>query len=147
MVPLVGSAQGRFRATRVPHPTTPGDFAIRVEVRLHHARPHTTYLVQRGAEAFAPPGPPPGFDMSTTTDGSCQRGLFVAPWSTLIPAQPAFVSWPTTITTDAQGNGATDFVFALPFPLPVFDVTFRVIEDSPAPQSVLQTDCTVLPLL
>jgi hypothetical protein len=146
LVSIVGAGQGRFRATRVPHPTVPGNFAVHVEARIHHAKPNTTYLVQRAAEAFNP-APPPDFPMSTTTDGSCQRGLAVAPWSTLVPAQAAFVTWPTTFTTDGEGNGSTDFVFATTVPLPLFDVMFRVIESGSAPQSALQTDCTFLPLL
>ncbi|HXM38166.1 MAG TPA: hypothetical protein VN908_05835 [Gemmatimonadales bacterium] len=146
LVSVVGPGEGRFRATRVPHPTVPGNFAVHVEARIHHAKPNTTYLVQRAAEAFIP-SPPAGFPMSTTTDGSCQRGLAIAPWSTLVPVPPAFVTWPTTLTTDDEGNGATDFVFATTAPLPLFDVMFRVIESGSAPQSALLTDCTVLPLL
>jgi hypothetical protein len=144
---LVGPGRGRFRGTRVPHPTMPGNFAIHVEARIHHAKPNTTYLVQRAAEAAGPPGLPSGVDVSTTTDGSCQRGLALAPWSTLSPAPSAFVTWPTTLTTDERGDGAVDFVFGVAFPLPVFDVMFRVIESGSAPQSALQTDCTILPLL
>ena len=146
LVSIVGDGQGRFRATRVPHPTVPGNFAVHVEARIHHAKPNTTYLVQRSAEAFNP-SPPAGFPMTTTTDGSCQRGLAIAPWSTLVPAPVAFATWPTTFTTDPEGNGETDFVFATTVPLPLFDVMFRVIEDGSAPQSVFQTDCTSLPLL
>jgi hypothetical protein len=41
------------------------------------------------------------------------------------------------ITTDGQGNGAADFDVAFGFPLPLFDVMFRVIENSPAPTSVV----------
>jgi hypothetical protein len=51
------------------------------------------------------------------------------------------------ITTDGQGNGAADFDVAFGFPLPLFDVMFRVIENSPAPTSVVPSDCTSLPLL
>lgn len=146
LVSIVGPGQGRFRATRVPHPTVPGNFAVHVEAIIHHAKPNTTYLVQRAAEVFNP-APPAGFPMSTTIDGSCQRGLALAPWSTLVPAPPAFVTWPTALTTDGEGNGATDFVFATTLPLPLFDVMFRVIESGSTPQSVFQTDCTVVPLL
>jgi hypothetical protein len=146
LMAIVGRGHGRFRATRVPHPTVPGNFAVHIEARIRHALPNTTYLVQRAAEAFNP-SPPAGFPTSTTIDGSCQRGLAIAPWSTLAPAPPAFVTWPTTLTTDAQGDGATDFVFATSVPLPLFDVMFRVIENSPAPVSALQTECTIVPLL
>jgi hypothetical protein len=79
----------------------------------------------------------------------------MAPWSTLVPAAPAFSTFPDQahglpaliFATDGDGGGAADFVFAVGNPLPLFDVTFRVIENSPAPTSVLQSDCTILPLL
>jgi hypothetical protein len=153
LVSVVGPGKGRFRATRVPHPTIPGNFAVHIEVRLRHAKQNTTYVVQRAAEAFAPPGAPAGFDVSTTTDGSCQRGLFLPPWSTLSPTPALFNTVPDqgtgspTITTDHEGNGAADFLFAQLFPLPLFDVMFRVLESGPTPTSALVTDCTNLPLL
>jgi len=156
LVSFIGPGHGRIRATRVPHPTTPGNFAVHIEVRIRHARPNPNYVVQRAAEAFSPPSAPPaGFDVATLTDGSCQRGLAIAPWSTLVPAAPAFNTFPDQahglpaliFTTDGDGSGVTDFVVALGNPLPLFDVTFRVMENSPAPTSVLQSDCTVVPLL
>jgi hypothetical protein len=52
-----------------------------------------------------------------------------------------------TITTDGEGKGAADFRFTAGFPLALFDVMFRVIENTPAPKSVLQSDCTAVPLL
>src|SRR5688572_27289036 len=138
LVSLVGPGNGRIRATRVPHPTTPGNFAVHIEVRIRHARKNTTYLVQRAAEAFAPPGAPAGFDVATLTDGSCQRGLAIAPWSTLpAPTPAAFATFPDpaqalpnlTITTDGHGKGAADFLFTAGVPLALFDVMFRVIEN------------------
>jgi len=156
LVSVFGPGHGRIRATRVPHPTTPGNFAVHFEIRIQHAKPNTAYVGQRAAEAFAPPATPPtGFDVATLTDGSCQRGLTIAPWSTIVPPPAVFTTIPDQahglpafiITTDRHGNAAADFVFAQAFPLPLFDVTFRVIENSPAPTSMLQSDCTVLPLL
>jgi hypothetical protein len=156
LVSVVGPGKGHVRATRIPHPTTPGNFAVHIEIRIRHAKPNTGYVGQRAAEAFAPPAvPPTGFDLSTLTDGSCQRGLAIAPWSTLVPPPVAFNTFPDqahglpalVITTDGQGNGAADFVVAFGFPLPLFDVMFRVIENTPAPTSVLVSDCTSLPLL
>ena len=142
LVSFIGPGSGRIRATRVPHPTTPGNFAVHIEVRIRYAKPNTPYTVQRAAEAFSPPSAPPaGFDVATLTDGSCQRGLAIAPWSTLVPAAPAFSTFPDQahglpaliFTTDGDGRGAADFVFAIGNPLPLFDVTFRVIENSPHP--------------
>jgi hypothetical protein len=154
LVSVVGPGQGRIRATRIPHPTTPGNFAVHIEISIRNAKPNTAYVGQRAAEAFPPPGAPTGFDIATIADGSCQRGLAIAPWSTLVTPPPAFVSFPdqahglpaVIITTDGDGNGAADFVVAFGFPLPLFDVMFRVIENSPAPTSVLMSDCTILPL-
>jgi len=153
LLSVIGPGQGRIRATRVPHPTTPGNFAVHIEVRIH-AKPNTAYVGQRAAEAF-PTGVPAGFDVATLTDGSCQRGLAIAPWSTLVPPPLFFQTFPDQaqglpeliITTDGDGNATADFVVAFGVPLPLFDVTFRVIENSPTPTSVLQSDCTVLPLL
>jgi hypothetical protein len=156
LVSVFGPGKGRIRATRIPHPTTPGNFAVHIEIRIRHAKPNTAYVGQRAAEAFAPPATPPGgFPVATLTDGSCQRGLGIAPWSTLVPPPAAFTTFPDQahglpaliITTDEEGDGAADFVVAFAFPLPLFDVAFRVIENTPAPTSMLQSDCTVLPLL
>ncbi len=77
------------------------------------------------------------------------------PWSTLVPQPVAFPVIPDQahglpaliMTTDGDGNAAADFIVAFPFPLPLFDVTFRVVENGPAPTSMLQSDCIVLPLL
>lgn len=150
LIAIDGPGFGSIRARRVPHPTTPGNFAIHIVVSVRHALPSTSYLVQRAPETFAPPGAPTGFDLATTTDGSCQRAFGLAPWSTLSPAPASFLTFPNqgtgtpVITTDTDGDGSADFVFALAFPLPTFDVTFRVLENSPAPTSVLQSRCTTL---
>ena len=146
LVAITGPGHGRFRATRIAHPTTPGNFAIHIEARVRGAKPNTSYLVQRAPDTFSPPGPPAGFAVSTLTDGSCQRALALPPWTTLVPAPAAFVSWVPTVTTDERGDGETDFVFALPFPLPAFDVMFRLLEVGVAPRSVLVTDCITLPV-
>ena len=156
LVSVAGPGKGHIRATRIPHPTTPGNFAVHIEIKIRHAKRNTGYVGQRAAEAFAPPAvPPAGFDLTTLTDGSCQRGLAIAPWSTIAPPPAAFNTFPDQahglpaliITTDGSGNGEADFVVAFGFPLPLFDVMFRVIENASAPTSVLQSDCTSLPLL
>jgi hypothetical protein len=154
LVSVIGPGQGWIRATRIPNPTTPGNFAVHIEIKIRHVKPNTAYVGQRAAEACPPPSPPAGFPVATIADGSCQRGLGIPPWSTLVPPPPAFVSFPDQahglpvliIATDEEGNGAADFVVAFGFPLPLFDVMFRVLENSPAPTSVLLSDCTILPL-
>jgi hypothetical protein len=154
LVSVIGPGHGWIHATRIPNPTTPGNFAVHIEIKIHHVKPNTAYVVQRAAEVFPPPGPPAGFPVATIADGSCQRGLGLPPWSTLVPPPPGFVTFPDQahglptliITTDEEGNGAADFVVAFGFPLPLFDVMFRVLENNPAPMSVLLSDCTILPL-
>jgi hypothetical protein len=150
LVAIDGHGRGWLRARRIPHPTTPGNFAVHIVASIRHAIPNAAYVVQRAPEIFAPPGAPAGFDVSTTLDGSCQRALGLPPWSTLSPPPAAFLTFPDqgngapVITTDADGSGSADFVFALAFPLPTFDVAFRVLENSPAPTSAFQSPCKTL---
>jgi len=145
-----GPGSGSIRVHRIPHPTTPGNFAVHIVVSIWHALPNTGYLVQRAPEVFAPPGAPSGFDVATTADGSCQRAFGLSPWSTLSPAPASWLTFPDqgtgtpVITTDGDGEGSADFTFALAFPLPAFDVAFRVLENTPAPTSVFQSQCTTL---
>jgi len=154
LLAVFGPGKGHIRAVRIPHPTTPGNFAVHIAIRIRHAKPNTTYVAQRAPGVF-PAGAPAGFDVATLTDGSCQRGLAMPPWSTLVPSPVAFPDIPDQahglpallITTDGDGNAAADFIVAFPFPLPLFDVTFRVVESGPAPTSMLQSDCIVVPLL
>lgn len=153
LVSISGPGRGRIKATRIEHPTTPGNFAVRIEIQVRRAPPNTTYLVQRAPEVSPPFGINP-----TTTDGSCQRGLDIAPWSTVTPTRPAsFLTFPVTVpppsapqsvrlTTDARGRGELEFDFAAGVPFPAFDVMFRLLEDSPAPRSVLVSECTTLAL-
>src|SRR6267378_1283243 len=79
LVSVIGPGQGWIRATRIPNPTTPGNFAVHIEIKIRHVKPNTAYVGQRAAEAFPPPGAPAGSPVSTITDGSCQRGLAIAP--------------------------------------------------------------------
>jgi hypothetical protein len=151
LVAVVGQGSGEIRATRIPHPTTAGFFAVHIEVKVRGANANTAYIVQRAAEGFGA-GPPAGFDVSTLTDGSCQRGLVMAPWSAIVPAPVFFSSFvdqgtgSPTLTTNQRGDGQADFRQALTFPLPAFDVMFRLVEVGVAPKAVLQSSCTTLPL-
>ncbi|HEY7566508.1 MAG TPA: hypothetical protein VH762_03000 [Gemmatimonadaceae bacterium] len=151
LVALFGQGMGEIKATRVPHPTTAGNFAVHIEVKVRGAKANTGFQVQRAAEGFGA-APPAGFDIATLTDGSCQRGLAMAPWSAITPAPVYFSSFvdqgtgSPILTTNASGEGQADFGQALTFPLPAFDVVFRLVEVGAAPKAVLQSSCTTLPL-
>jgi len=151
IVALFGQGTGEIRATRIAHPTTPANFAVHIEVKVRGAKANTGFQVQRAAEGFGA-APPAGFDLSTLTDGSCQRGLAMAPWSGITPQPVYFSSFvdqgtgSPILTTNASGDGQADFQQALTFPLPAFDVVFRLVEVGAAPKAVLQSSCTTLPL-
>ena len=151
LVALFGEGWGDIKATRIPHPSTPANFAVHIEVSVHGAKANTGFQVQRAAEAFGA-GPPAGFDVSTLTDGSCQRGLAMTPWSALTPQPVYFSSFvdqgtgSPILTTNASGEGTADFQQANTTPLPAFDVVFRLVEVGAAPKAVLQSSCTTLPL-
>ena len=151
LVALFGQGTGEIKATRTPHPTTPGNFAVRIEAKVRGAKANASFQVQRAAEAFGA-GPPAGFDVSTLTDGSCQRGLAMAPWSAVTPQPVYFSSFvdqgtgSPILTTNASGDGQADFGQALTTPLPAFDVVFRLVEVGAAPKAVLESSCTTLPL-
>ena len=150
LVALFGQGTGEIKATRIPHPTTPGNFAVHIEVKVRGAKANTSFQVQRAADAFGTV--PAGFDVSTLADGSCQRGLVMAPWTSLTPPPVyfnPFVDQGTgspVLTTNANGDGQADFQQALTTPLPAFDVVFRLVEVGAAPKAVLESTCTTLPL-
>jgi hypothetical protein len=127
-----------------PHSATNGTFAADFKVRLRNAKPNTTYTVQRAAEV----------GRVLSSDGICQRGLSLAPWSSADPPAAAFVTFlpdgttPVTLTTTATGDGSVDFAFANTIVAGTrFDVMFRVLDDVALPKSVLLSECiTVLVL-
>jgi hypothetical protein len=134
---IVGPGRGRIRATRIGDPS--GNFAVPIDVQVRRAAPNTTYLIQRAPEV----NPPPGTNPTTTTDGFCQRGFDLPPWSTVAARFLTFQS--STLTTDRRGNGALEFVFVAPVWFPAFDVMFRLLEVGDAPRSVLVSECTTMP--
>jgi hypothetical protein len=151
LVSLSGPGRGRIRATRIDHPTTPGNFAVHIEIQVRRAQSNTTYLIQRAPEV----NPPFGIN-ATTTDGFCQRGLDVPPWSAVTPNRPpSFLTFPVTVplpstapvtlTTDKRGSGELEFDFAASVAVPAFDVMFRLLEVGSAPRSVLVSECTTMP--
>jgi hypothetical protein len=150
LISISGPGRGRIRATGIDHPTTTGNFAVHIEIQVRRALPNTTYLVQRAPEV----NPPFGIN-STTTDGFCQRGLDIPPWSTVTPTRPpSFLTFPVTValpstaqvtlTTDKRGSGELQFDFAAGAAFPAFDVMFRLLEVGAAPRSVLVSECTTI---
>jgi hypothetical protein len=98
-----------------------GTFHAQIEVNVHDAPPNTTFLVQRR----------PDLD----PDGACTGASFLT-----FPG-------PARLTTSAGGAGAIHIDFAPPVGSPYltaeqFDVTFRLLEESPNPGATdLRTDC------
>src|SRR6267154_282706 len=63
LVAVFGPGKGHIRAARIPHPTTPGNFAVHIEIGIRHAKPNTAYVAQRAPEVF-PTGAPAGVDVA-----------------------------------------------------------------------------------
>ena len=123
-----------------------GVFTADIKVRLRNAKPNTTYIVQRAPEV----------GRALSSDGVCQRGMSVSPWSSADPPAPAFITFPqangttpVSLVTSATGEGSVDFSFSVST-IPAgtqFDVMFRVLDDVALPKSVLLSECvTVLAL-
>jgi hypothetical protein len=127
-----------------PRSAASGTFTADFKVRLRNAKPNTTYTVQRAAET----------GRMLSSDGICQRGLGVAPWSSADPPAAAFVTFlpdgttPVTLTTTATGAGSVDFTFASGILAGTrFDVMFRVLDDVALPKSVLLSECVTVLVL
>jgi hypothetical protein len=128
-----------------PKPIPEGTMAADISVRLVGLRRNATYLLQRAQEGVG--GRPLG------SDGICQRGLGLAPWS---PADPPTVNFQTmplpavgplvTITTGATGDGAADFEFRAQMVLAgtTNDVMFRLVDNGDAPTTELRSDCMMI---
>lgn len=123
-----------------------GAFTADFKVRLRNAKPNTTYIVQRAPEV----------GRALSSDGVCQRGMSVSPWSSADTPAPTFITFPqpnsttpVSMVTSATGDGSVDFVFTVASILAgtQFDVMFRVLDDVALPKSVLLSECiTVLAL-
>lgn len=123
-----------------------GYFDANIAVHVVHARPSTTYIVQRAPEV----------GRSLGSDGICQRALGLAPWSSADPAAPGFISFvlpgetaPVQFTTSASGEGSVTFEFKVPT-VPTgtrFDVMFRLLNDPAAPTSIFQSSCFTVTVL
>lgn len=113
-------------------------FEATIRVQVARAAPSATYIIQRAPE----------IGRANAADGICQRALGLPPWSPSDPPAPAFVTFapagpPTTLTTDASGNGSVEFQFAAPT-IPsgtVFDVMFRLADNVDAPTTELRSTC------
>ena len=102
-------------------------FAVEGQFNVRDAPPNTTYLVQRRVD-FA-------------VDGTCTGTAYVS-----FPI-PQLAGPLVQLTTSAGGAGAAHFNLQLPgfADESQFDVTFRLIEDSPDPGSTeLRTGCVTV---
>src|SRR5256885_16205622 len=63
LVAVFGPGKGHIRAVRIPHPTTPGNFAVHIEIKIRNAKPNTAYAAKRGPEAF-PTGRPAAYEVA-----------------------------------------------------------------------------------
>lgn len=133
----IGRGLGGVSVTPVANATR--SFEATIRVRVGRARPNATYIIQRAPE----------IGRANAADGICQRALGQSPWSPSDPPVPAFITFaqpsgsPTTLTTDANGNGSVEFQFAAAT-IPsgtVFDVMFRLADEVSAPTTELRSTC------
>ena len=132
---VIGQGAGIVNVT--PTPTSTG-FSAEIIVNVHGTAPDTTFLIERAPELGRPLG----------DDGICQRANELYPWeqpfSDGFSPVPAFIDANNaTLTTDANGDGAAHFAFAVPA-IPdgtVFDVQFRLVDSHTAPTTDLRTGC------
>ena len=133
----IGRGLGGVSVTPIANATRSFEATIRVQVG--RAKPNATYIIQRAPE----------IGRANAADGVCQRALGQSPWSPSDPPAPAFITFPqpggspTTLTTDANGNGSVEFQFgAATIPSgTVFDVMFRLADDVAAPTTELRSTC------
>ena len=138
--------EGGFAGMSItPKAIAEGTMAADISVRLMGVRRNATYLLQRAQEGVG--GRPLG------SDGICQRGLGLSPWS---PSDPPTVNFQTmplpatgplvTITTTSTGDGAVDFEFRALMVLAgtTNDVMFRLVDDAEAPTTELRSDCMMV---
>ena len=137
-VAIAGKGVGGVSVT--PKPICEGYFAADIKVRLRGALPNTTYTVQRAPE----------IGRVNASNGVCERALGLAPWSSIDPPAPGFLTFvptgsttPISLTTTAAGDGLVDFEFrAAMIPAGTrFDVMFRLVNDVAAPTTVLMSQC------
>ena len=125
----------------IPEATMAAD----ISVRLVGLRRNATYLLQRAQEGVG--GRPLG------SDGICQRGLGLSPWSPNDPPTVNFQTMPlpatgplVTVTTTSSGDGAVDFEFRALMVIAgtTNDVMFRLVDDAEPPTAELRSDCMMI---
>ena len=129
-----------------PKAVSGGYFDADIKVRLRHAMPSTTYIIQRAPE----------IGRASLSSGVCERALGLPPWSSADTPAPGFVTFvppgqtaPVTLTTNASGDGAADFEFVATM-IPTgtkFDVMFRLIDNASAPVGVVLSQCFTVTVL
>lgn len=142
---VVKGEQGFAGMSVTPKPVPEGTMAADISVRLVGLRHNATYLLQRAQEGVG--GRPMG------SDGVCQRGLGLSPWS---PSDPPTVNFQTmplpatgplvTITTGSTGDGGVDVEFRALMVLAgtTNDVMFRLVDDAEAPTTELRSECMMI---
>ena len=141
--PEKGHGRGLLKLTVLPGN---GGFSVDIRVLVIDLSPNATYYVERAPEVGRP----------LSHDGIGQRALGLWPWeqpnSPGYPPVPAFVTFPRpnagnlqTITTSQDGDGHVEFRFDLPSTIlptgTVFDVVFRIVDNSASPSLELRTKC------
>ena len=139
IIAVLGTGRGTVNVT--PTAAVDGSFFAQITVNVHGVAPDTTLHVQRAAE----------IGRSNSADGVCQRAEGLPPW--VEPPAPSFLTFqlpppaspgtPVTLMTSGAGAGAVHIDFAA-LTIPdgtVFDVMFRLIDDSAPPTIELRSDC------
>jgi hypothetical protein len=132
---VLGDGVGGLSVT--PKSIPQATFVADIKVLVRGARPNTSYIVQRAPEIGRP----------LSSDGICQRALGLSPWTPAAgPVAAAFLTFPSPgspLMTSANGDGALDFEFsAASIPAgTVFDVMFRLVDDTASPTTELRSGC------
>ncbi len=122
-----------------------GTLAADISVRLVGLRRNATYLLQRAQEGVG--------GRALGSDGICQRGLGLPPWSPSDPPTTNFQTMPlpatgplVTITTSSSGDGAVDFEFRALMIVAgtTNDVMFRLVDNAEDPTAELRSDCMMV---
>jgi hypothetical protein len=128
-----------------PKPIPEGTLAADISVRLVGLRRSATYFLQRAQEGVG--------GRALGSDGICQRGLGLSPWSPSDPPTMNFQTMPlpatgplVTIKTSATGDGGVDFEFRALMVVAgtTNDVMFRLVDNEDAPTAELRSDCMMV---